>query len=101
MLSDLALRTAPTALIPPIKASALLSLKLSLAQSLQQLLFHTVVVAATKVTRDTEVDLSSPCRVVELMGTSEQISKAEQLINDVLAEIGLVIGKGGETIKNM
>ncbi|KAK1549726.1 hypothetical protein Q3G72_006812 [Acer saccharum] len=87
--------------------------------------------AKIQVTRDTEADLNSPCRVVELMGTSEQISKAEQLINDVLAEaetggsgivarritgqagsdnfvmripnnkVGLVIGKGGETIKNM
>ncbi|KAL0447409.1 UNVERIFIED_CONTAM: Far upstream element-binding protein 2 [Sesamum latifolium] len=69
---------------------------------------------------------------VELMGTPDQIAKAEQLINDVLSEaeaggsgivsrrltgqpsgseqfvmkipnnkVGLVIGKGGETIKNM
>ena len=43
--------------------------------------------AKIQVTRDTEADLNSPCRVVELMGTSEQISKAEQLINDVLAEV--------------
>ncbi|KAL5769082.1 hypothetical protein ACOSP7_015639 [Xanthoceras sorbifolium] len=87
--------------------------------------------AKIQVTRDTEADLNSPSRIVELMGTPEQISKAEQLINDVLAEaetggsgivarritgqagsdnfvmripnnkVGLVIGKGGETIKNM
>ncbi|KAJ0090268.1 hypothetical protein Patl1_13004 [Pistacia atlantica] len=87
--------------------------------------------AKIQVTRDTEADLNSPCRMVELMGTPEQIAKAEQLINDVLAEaetggsgivarrltgqagsdsfvmripnnkVGLVIGKGGETIKNM
>ncbi|RWV82255.1 hypothetical protein BHE74_00023072 [Ensete ventricosum] len=78
-------------------------------------------------------DPNAQTRSVELIGTSEQISKAEQLINDVLAEadagasgiiaarkfgsvqpgaeqfqmkvpnnkVGLVIGKGGETIKNM
>ncbi|KAJ4708169.1 Far upstream element-binding protein like [Melia azedarach] len=87
--------------------------------------------AKIQVTRDTEADLNSPTRSVELMGTPEQIAKAEQLINDVLAEaeaggsgivarrltgqagsdhfvmkipnnkVGLVIGKGGETIKNM
>ncbi|XP_044463218.1 far upstream element-binding protein 3-like [Mangifera indica] len=87
--------------------------------------------AKIQVTRDTEADLNSPTRMVELMGTPEQIAKAEQLINDVLAEaetggsgivarrltgqagsdsfvmqipnnkVGLVIGKGGETIKNM
>ncbi|KAK2661128.1 hypothetical protein Ddye_007661 [Dipteronia dyeriana] len=34
-----------------------------------------------------QADPNSPCGVVELMGTSEQISKAEQLINDVLAEV--------------
>ncbi|KAL9363201.1 hypothetical protein Peur_045986 [Populus x canadensis] len=87
--------------------------------------------AKIQVTRDMDADPNSPTRMVELMGTPEQIAKAEQLINDVLAEaeaggsgtvsqrfsghggsehfamtipnnkVGLVIGKGGETIKNM
>ncbi|KAL3746846.1 hypothetical protein ACJRO7_015744 [Eucalyptus globulus] len=88
--------------------------------------------AKIQVTRDMDADPNSPTRPVELMGTPEQIAKAEQLINDVLAEaeaggsgiiskrvtgptgsadqfvmkipnnkVGLVIGKGGETIKNM
>lgn len=47
--------------------------------------------AKIQVTRDTEADLNSPTRSVELMGTPEQIAKAEQLINDVLAEVGLGI----------
>ncbi|KAK8938916.1 hypothetical protein KSP39_PZI011141 [Platanthera zijinensis] len=88
--------------------------------------------ARIQVTRDMDADPNSQSRPVELVGTPEQISKAEQLINDVLAEaevggsgiisswkftsvptaehflmkvpsnkIGLIIGKGGETIKNM
>ncbi|WOL14032.1 hypothetical protein Cni_G22812 [Canna indica] len=89
--------------------------------------------AKIQVTRDMDADPNSQTRSVELVGTSEQISRAEQLINDVLAEadagasgiissrkvggaqpgaeqfqmkvpnnkVGLVIGKGGETIKNM
>ncbi|XP_058074050.1 uncharacterized protein LOC131222849 [Magnolia sinica] len=89
--------------------------------------------AKIQVTRDMDADPTSQTRVVELIGTPEQISKAEQLINDVLAEaeaggsgvvaarrfssvqigaeqftmkvpnnkVGLIIGKGGETIKNM
>ncbi|KAJ7958338.1 Far upstream element-binding protein like [Quillaja saponaria] len=87
--------------------------------------------AKIQVTRDTEADLSSATRPVELMGTPEQIATAERLINEVLLEaesggsgvvsrrltgqagseqfvlripnnkVGLVIGKGGETIKNM
>ncbi|KAG7941276.1 hypothetical protein I3843_16G031400 [Carya illinoinensis] len=87
--------------------------------------------AKIQVTRDMDADPNSPTRMVELMGTPEQIAKAEQLINEVLAEaeaggsgivsrritgqtgsdsfvmkvpnnkVGLVIGKGGETIKNM
>ncbi|EXB66885.1 Far upstream element-binding protein 2 [Morus notabilis] len=87
--------------------------------------------AKIQVTRDMDADLNSPTRMVELMGTPEQIAKAEQLITDVLAgaesgsqgmqtrrvggqsgseqfvmkipnnKVGLVIGKGGETIKNM
>ncbi|PON86161.1 Polyribonucleotide nucleotidyltransferase [Trema orientale] len=87
--------------------------------------------AKIQVTRDMDADLNSATRMVELMGTPEQIAKAEQLITDVLAgaesggqgvvtrrvggqagsdqfvmkipnnKVGLVIGKGGETIKNM
>ncbi|MBA0564651.1 hypothetical protein Golob_009575 [Gossypium lobatum] len=87
--------------------------------------------AKIQVQRDMDADPNSVTRPVELMGTAEQIAKAEQLINDVLAEaeaggsgivsrrltghagsehfemkipnnkVGLVIGKGGETIKNM
>ncbi|KAG6501249.1 hypothetical protein ZIOFF_041127 [Zingiber officinale] len=89
--------------------------------------------AKIQVTRDMDADPNSLTRSVEIVGTSEQISRAEQLINDVLAEadsgasatiasrkfgcvppgveqfqmkvpnnkVGMVIGKGGETIKNM
>ncbi|KAK9102210.1 hypothetical protein Sjap_019464 [Stephania japonica] len=82
--------------------------------------------AKIQVTRDVDADINSTTRTVELMGTSEQISKAEQLINGVLSQaeaggsnlvsrrfsgqgggeqfqlkVGLIIGKGGETIKNM
>ncbi|KAL2517853.1 KH domain-containing protein [Abeliophyllum distichum] len=88
--------------------------------------------AKIQVTRDTDADPNSATRGVELMGTPDQIAKAEQLIYDVLAEadaggsgvaswrstgqpsgaeqvvlkipnnkVGLVIGKGGETIKDM
>ncbi|XP_031119767.1 far upstream element-binding protein 2-like isoform X2 [Ipomoea triloba] len=88
--------------------------------------------AKIQVTRDMDADPNSQTRGVELMGTPEQIAKAEQLIQDVLSEadsggsgivsrrltgqqsgaeqfvmkvpnnkVGLVIGKGGETIKNM
>ncbi|XP_010527131.1 PREDICTED: far upstream element-binding protein 1 [Tarenaya hassleriana] len=87
--------------------------------------------AKIQVTRDMDADPNAPSRMVELTGTSDQISKAEQLINDVLQEaeaggsggvsrrmsgqagseqfvmtvpnnkVGLVIGKGGETIKSM
>ncbi|KAL8054369.1 hypothetical protein ABFX02_05G133100 [Erythranthe guttata] len=88
--------------------------------------------AKIQVTRDMDADPNSSTRGVDLMGTPEQIAKAEQLINDVLSEaeaggsgiisrrvtgqpsgseqfvmmvannkVGLVIGKGGETIKNM
>ncbi|KAE8658075.1 hypothetical protein F3Y22_tig00116975pilonHSYRG00173 [Hibiscus syriacus] len=87
--------------------------------------------AKIQVQRDLDADPNSMNRPVELVGTAEQISKAEQLINDVLVEaeaggsgmvsrrmtgqagsehfemkipcnkVGLVIGKGGETIKSM
>ncbi|KAL3633520.1 hypothetical protein CASFOL_022282 [Castilleja foliolosa] len=88
--------------------------------------------AKIQVTRDMDADPNSTTRAVELMGTAEQIAKAEQLINETLSEaeaggtggssrrftgqtygseqfvmkvannkVGLVIGKGGETIKSM
>ncbi|VFQ84711.1 unnamed protein product [Cuscuta campestris] len=88
--------------------------------------------AKIQVTRDMDADPNSQTRAVELMGTPEQVAKAEQLIQDVLVEadsggsgivsrrltghqggaeqfvmkvannkVGLVIGKGGETIKTM
>ncbi|GAU26967.1 hypothetical protein TSUD_06390 [Trifolium subterraneum] len=87
--------------------------------------------AKIQVTRDMDADPNSPNRLVELTGTSDAIATAEKLINDVLAEaesggnglvtrrmggqagadefsmkipnnkVGLIIGKGGETIKNM
>ncbi|KAL2346531.1 hypothetical protein Fmac_000531 [Flemingia macrophylla] len=87
--------------------------------------------AKIQVTRDMDADPNSPTRMVELMGTPEAIASAEKLINEVLAEaesggsgivarrltgqsgsdefsmkipnnkVGLIIGKGGETIKNM
>ncbi|EEF45804.1 nucleic acid binding protein, putative [Ricinus communis] len=87
--------------------------------------------AKIQVTRDMDADPNSPTRMVELMGNPDQIAKAEQLISEVLAEadvggsgtvsrrftgqggsehfvmkipnnkVGLVIGKGGDSIKNM
>ncbi|XP_045824595.1 far upstream element-binding protein 1 [Trifolium pratense] len=87
--------------------------------------------AKIQVTRDMDADPNSPNRLVELTGTADAIATAEKLINDVLAEaesggnglvtrrmggqggadefsmkipnnkVGLIIGKGGETIKNM
>ncbi|KAJ1423449.1 K-like proteiny domain [Sesbania bispinosa] len=85
--------------------------------------------AKIQVTRDMDADPNSPTRTVELTGTPEAIASAEKLINEVLAEaeaggsgivarrltgqagsdefvmkipnnkVGLIIGKGGETIK--
>eukprot|EP00268_Persea_americana_P042427 TRINITY_DN4246_c0_g1_i1.p1 TRINITY_DN4246_c0_g1~~TRINITY_DN4246_c0_g1_i1.p1 ORF type:complete len:793 (+),score=180.58 TRINITY_DN4246_c0_g1_i1:246-2624(+) len=86
-----------------------------------------------QITRDADVDPNSSTRPVELIGKLENISKAEQLIKDVIAEadargspalvargfgtaqtgaeqiqmkvpyekVGWIIGKGGETIKNL
>lgn len=42
--------------------------------------------AKIQITKDAEADPYSLTRDVELMGTSEQISRAEQLIKDVIAE---------------
>ncbi|XP_074317321.1 uncharacterized protein LOC141653451 [Silene latifolia] len=87
--------------------------------------------AKIQITRDSEHDPYSLNRAVDLMGSEDQIAKAEQLIHEVIAEaeaggpgsvsrkmppapgseqfvmkvasnkVGLVIGKGGETIKNI
>ncbi|CAN6475513.1 unnamed protein product [Victoria cruziana] len=89
--------------------------------------------AKIQITRDVDADPSSTTRPVELIGTLENITKAEQLIKDVIAEaeaggspalvargfavaqtggeqlqiqvpndkVGLIIGKGGETIKSL
>lgn len=43
--------------------------------------------AKIQVTRDMDADPNSTTRGVEITGTSDQIAKAEQLINDVLAEV--------------
>ncbi|KAL0897580.1 hypothetical protein Bca101_081541 [Brassica carinata] len=90
--------------------------------------------AKIQVTRDMDADPNAPTRTVDLTGTPDQISRAEELINEVLQDaetggaagggggsrrmggqpgadqfvmkipnnkVGLVIGKGGETIKSM
>ncbi|XP_058097621.1 uncharacterized protein LOC131242771 isoform X2 [Magnolia sinica] len=89
--------------------------------------------ARIQITRDVDADPYSSTRPVELIGTLENINKAEKLIKDVIAEadaggspslvargfgtaqsgseqiqiqvpyekVGLIIGKGGETIKNL
>lgn len=43
--------------------------------------------AKIQVTRDMDADPSSQTRMVELMGTPDQIAAAEKLINEVLAEV--------------
>lgn len=43
--------------------------------------------AKIQVTRDMDADLNSATRLVELVGSAEQIAKAEQLINEVLSEV--------------
>ncbi|XP_042484594.1 far upstream element-binding protein 2-like isoform X2 [Macadamia integrifolia] len=91
--------------------------------------------AKIQITRDADADPYSTARPVELIGTLDNINKAEKLIKDVIAEadaggspslvargfgtaqaggateqiqlqvpnekVGLIIGKGGETIKNL
>ncbi|KAA8528027.1 hypothetical protein F0562_035104 [Nyssa sinensis] len=91
--------------------------------------------AKIQITRDADADPYSASRPVELIGTLENINKAEKLIKDVISEadaggspslvargfntvqaagaaeqlqiqvpnekVGLIIGKGGETIKNL
>ncbi|RRT63632.1 hypothetical protein B296_00034618 [Ensete ventricosum] len=48
--------------------------------------------AKIQLTKDTDAGPNSPTTVVELNGTSQQISSAQKLINDVLAEVALSIG---------
>jgi len=43
--------------------------------------------ARIQITRDADADPTSLTRDVELMGTQEQISRAEELINEVIAEV--------------
>ncbi|KAG7656294.1 K Homology domain type 1 superfamily [Arabidopsis suecica] len=83
--------------------------------------------AKIQIRRDAEADPSSALRPVEIIGTVSCIEKAEKLINAVIAEVeaggvpalaargvpeqmeikvpsdkvGVIIGRGGETIKNM
>ncbi|KAF1886254.1 hypothetical protein Lal_00045484 [Lupinus albus] len=87
--------------------------------------------AKIQITRDSDADPNSPTRMVEITGTPDAIAVAEKLIDEVLSEaeaggsgvvtrrmtgqagsdeyvskipnnkVGLVIGKGGETIKSM
>lgn len=81
--------------------------------------------AKIQVTRDADADPRGSSRAVEIMGTPEQIAQAEQLISGVIDEagpgargivsagseqvtmrvpnskVGLIIGRGGETIKNL
>ena len=47
--------------------------------------------AKIQVTRDHEAEPGAPTRSVELSGNPDQISKAEQLIKEVLAEVLLVM----------
>eukprot|EP00271_Cylindrocystis_brebissonii_P017295 TRINITY_DN443_c0_g1_i1.p1 TRINITY_DN443_c0_g1~~TRINITY_DN443_c0_g1_i1.p1 ORF type:complete len:587 (+),score=155.31 TRINITY_DN443_c0_g1_i1:135-1895(+) len=44
--------------------------------------------ARIQVTKDADTDPNSSVRTIELMGTEEQIKKAEQLIGDVISEAG-------------
>ncbi|MCO5586636.1 hypothetical protein L7F22_040577 [Adiantum nelumboides] len=85
--------------------------------------------ARVQITKDMDHNPHVPFRTVELMGTPEQIERAEQAIHDVIAEadaaaanssqstyipvgeqiqltvptnkVGLIIGRGGETIKGL
>ncbi|KAF8393513.1 hypothetical protein HHK36_021757 [Tetracentron sinense] len=57
--------------------------------------------AEIQVTKYMDADPTSQTTPVDLMGAPDNICKAEQLINDVLSQAGLIIGEGGETIRNM
>lgn len=54
--------------------------------------------ARIQITRDMDADPISQTRSVELIGTPEQISKAEQLINEVISEVGDGIHQEGKMI---
>lgn len=45
--------------------------------------------AKIQIVRDAEADLSSTTRPVELTGSLDSINKAEKLIRDVIAEVGV------------
>lgn len=47
--------------------------------------------AKIQVTRDMDADPNSQSRMVELMGTPDSIASAEKLINEVLAEVCLIV----------
>ncbi|KAI3918865.1 hypothetical protein MKW98_017313 [Papaver atlanticum] len=57
--------------------------------------------AKIQVTRDMDIDPDEQTRLVTLMGTPEEISKAEQLITDLLSKVGLITGKYGRTIRSI
>ncbi|KAH7441176.1 hypothetical protein KP509_03G027700 [Ceratopteris richardii] len=85
--------------------------------------------ARVQITKDMDHNPNLPFRTVELMGTPEQIERAETLIHDLIADadagaanathtsytpvgeqvqltvptnkVGLIIGRGGETIKGL
>ncbi|CAH8371644.1 unnamed protein product [Eruca vesicaria subsp. sativa] len=83
--------------------------------------------AKIQIRRDSEADPNSALRPVEIIGNLASIEKAEKLINEVIAQsevggvpalfvrgapeqieikvpndkVGVIIGRGGETIKNM
>ncbi|KAL8160584.1 hypothetical protein V2J09_002121 [Rumex salicifolius] len=58
--------------------------------------------AKIQITRDADADPTSGMRDVELMGTSDQVSRAEQLINEVIAETDAAAsgGPSGNRIVN-
>lgn len=47
--------------------------------------------AKIQVTRDMDADPNLPTRMVELMGTPDAIAAAEKLINEVLAEVLIIL----------
>ncbi|KAF2290422.1 hypothetical protein GH714_012938 [Hevea brasiliensis] len=55
--------------------------------------------AKIQITRDADANPQSTTRPVEIIGTLSNIKKAEKLINAVIAEVGLIIGRGGDAIK--
>ncbi|KAF2282853.1 hypothetical protein GH714_043151 [Hevea brasiliensis] len=55
--------------------------------------------AKIQITRDADANPQSTTRPVEIIGTLSNIKKAEKLINAVIAEVGLIISRGGDAIK--